>query len=125
MSRIYTRTGDGGETGLFGGGRVRKSSARVAAYGEVDELNAQQDLSDARSTSDVLWGGLGTLSYKPHPNHSHTLLQAEFERVRQHTRRATPGSPEILQVELKSALCSPRECLSKAKLLSLDSFWTL
>lgn len=40
MSRIYTRTGDGGETGLFGGGRVRKSSARVAAYGEVDELNA-------------------------------------------------------------------------------------
>lgn len=40
MSRIYTRTGDAGETGLFGGGRVRKSSARVTAYGEVDELNA-------------------------------------------------------------------------------------
>lgn len=40
MSRIYTRTGDGGETGLFGGGRVPKSHPRVAAYGEVDELNA-------------------------------------------------------------------------------------
>lgn len=40
MSRIYTRTGDTGETGLFGGGRVSKSSARVTAYGEVDELNA-------------------------------------------------------------------------------------
>lgn len=40
MSRIYTRTGDRGETGLFGGGRVPKSDARVAAYGEVDELNA-------------------------------------------------------------------------------------
>ena len=39
-SRIYTRTGDSGETGLFGGGRTRKSDARVAAYGEVDELNA-------------------------------------------------------------------------------------
>jgi len=38
--KIYTRTGDGGETALFGGGRVPKSSARVAAYGEVDELNA-------------------------------------------------------------------------------------
>jgi cob(I)alamin adenosyltransferase len=38
--RIYTRTGDAGETGLFGGGRVPKSDARVAAYGEVDELNA-------------------------------------------------------------------------------------
>lgn len=40
MSRIYTRTGDRGETGLFGGGRVPKSHPRVAAYGAVDELNA-------------------------------------------------------------------------------------
>jgi cob(I)alamin adenosyltransferase len=38
--KIYTRTGDAGETALFGGGRVRKDHARVAAYGEVDELNA-------------------------------------------------------------------------------------
>jgi cob(I)alamin adenosyltransferase len=38
--RIYTRTGDQGETGLFGGQRVLKSHPRVAAYGEVDELNA-------------------------------------------------------------------------------------
>ena len=38
--RIYTKTGDTGETGLFGGGRVPKSDARVAAYGDVDELNA-------------------------------------------------------------------------------------
>lgn len=38
--KIYTRTGDGGETALFGGGRVGKDDARVAAYGEVDELNA-------------------------------------------------------------------------------------
>lgn len=40
MTRIYTRTGDEGETGLFGGGRVPKFHPRVAAYGEVDELNA-------------------------------------------------------------------------------------
>jgi len=38
--KIYTKTGDKGETGLFGGGRVRKDNARIAAYGEVDELNA-------------------------------------------------------------------------------------
>jgi len=38
--KIYTKTGDAGDTGLFGGPRVRKSDARVAAYGEVDELNA-------------------------------------------------------------------------------------
>jgi cob(I)alamin adenosyltransferase len=38
--RIYTRTGDTGETGLFGGGRVSKANPRVEAYGTVDELNA-------------------------------------------------------------------------------------
>jgi cob(I)alamin adenosyltransferase len=40
MTRIYTRTGDQGETGLFGGGRVAKSDSRVEAYGSVDELNS-------------------------------------------------------------------------------------
>ena len=40
LSRIYTKTGDGGETALGDGSRVLKSSSRVAAYGEVDELNA-------------------------------------------------------------------------------------
>jgi cob(I)alamin adenosyltransferase len=38
--KIYTKTGDGGETGLFGGPRVRKSDPRVEAYGDLDELNA-------------------------------------------------------------------------------------
>lgn len=38
--KIYTRTGDAGETGLFGGGRVGKDHNRVDAYGTVDELNA-------------------------------------------------------------------------------------
>jgi cob(I)alamin adenosyltransferase len=37
---IYTRTGDKGETGLFGGGRVSKNHPRVAAYGDIDELNS-------------------------------------------------------------------------------------
>lgn len=38
--KIYTRTGDDGSTGLYGGDRVSKASARVSAYGCVDELNA-------------------------------------------------------------------------------------
>ena len=38
--KLYTRTGDAGETSLFDGTRVSKSDARVDAYGEVDELNA-------------------------------------------------------------------------------------
>ena len=43
--KIYTKTGDAGETGLFGGGRVSKDDARVDAYGEVDELNATLGLA--------------------------------------------------------------------------------
>src|SRR5438128_2625499 len=38
--KIYTRTGDDGDTGLFGGVRVPKASLRVDAYGTVDEANA-------------------------------------------------------------------------------------
>jgi len=38
--KIYTKTGDAGETGLFGGARVSKASPRVDAYGQVDELNS-------------------------------------------------------------------------------------
>lgn len=40
LSKIYTRTGDEGQTGLVGGQRVAKDSARIEAYGTVDELNA-------------------------------------------------------------------------------------
>jgi cob(I)alamin adenosyltransferase len=45
--KIYTKTGDGGETSLFGGGRVPKDDARVEAYGAVDELNAAIGLARA------------------------------------------------------------------------------
>jgi cob(I)alamin adenosyltransferase len=52
--RIYTRTGDSGETGLFGGQRVLKNHSRVAAYGEVDELNAVLGLCVAQCEDEEL-----------------------------------------------------------------------
>ena len=53
--KIYTRRGDGGETGLFGGGRVAKDEPRVEAYGSVDELCAAVGVAQA-NVSD---GGTG------------------------------------------------------------------
>ena len=52
--KIYTRTGDDGDTGLFDGTRVSKSSPRVAAYGDVDELNAWLGLVRASTDDDGL-----------------------------------------------------------------------
>jgi cob(I)alamin adenosyltransferase len=45
--KLYTKTGDDGTTGLFGGARVRKASQRVEAYGTVDEANATIGLARA------------------------------------------------------------------------------
>lgn len=57
--KIYTRTGDDGETALFDGTRVPKSDARVAAYGDVDELNATIGLArSALSTQDTQLAGM-------------------------------------------------------------------
>jgi cob(I)alamin adenosyltransferase len=52
--KIYTRTGDAGETALFDGTRVRKSNSRVTAYGEVDELNAWLGLVRSAGLDDDL-----------------------------------------------------------------------
>ena len=52
--KIYTKTGDLGETGLIGGRRIPKNHARIIAYGSVDELNSSVGLS------------LATLQYSPH-----------------------------------------------------------
>jgi cob(I)alamin adenosyltransferase len=51
-SRLYTGAGDGGETGLAAGARVRKSSARVEALGAVDEVNACIGLARAQLTGE-------------------------------------------------------------------------
>ena len=47
--KIYTKTGDHGQTGLYGGGRVSKANLRIAAYGETDELNSLVGLARAKA----------------------------------------------------------------------------
>jgi cob(I)alamin adenosyltransferase len=58
LNRIYTRTGDTGETGLVGGQRVPKDSPRLACYGTVDELNAFVGVAAVSSRE----AGLGELA---------------------------------------------------------------
>lgn len=54
LSKIYTRTGDSGTTGLGDGSRVEKDSLRVEAYGTVDELNSQIGLVIAFGVDDTI-----------------------------------------------------------------------
>jgi len=59
--KIYTKTGDAGETGLFGGQRVTKDTLRVHAYGTVDECNAVLGVARAASPDAELNELLGTI----------------------------------------------------------------
>ena len=96
--KIYTRTGDRGDTGLFGGGRVPKDHPRVEAYGEVDELNAAIGL--ARSIEPMLridevlvplqrdLFAIGAL-----------LATPDREKMRQHLEKARVDDQRIAELE--------------------------
>jgi len=58
VAKIYTKTGDAGETSLFDNSRVSKADARVDAYGEVDELNAALGAARAAGLDDELGAAL-------------------------------------------------------------------
>ena len=77
--KIYTKTGDAGTTGLFGGGRVAKNDDRIAAYGSVDELNA-------------VLGVLRTCQTDPQTLNS--LLQIQKELFSAGAQLATPNPAE-------------------------------
>jgi cob(I)alamin adenosyltransferase len=96
--KIYTKTGDRGDTGLFGGGRVPKSHPRVAAYGDVDELNAVLGLVIATEPlpriDDVLLPiqrdlfAIGALLATPNQ-----------EKMRQHLEKARVDEERVAELE--------------------------
>jgi cob(I)alamin adenosyltransferase len=61
ISRVYTKTGDQGQTSLVGGERVSKASLRVNAYGDVDELNCVIGLSRTRTIDQEIDDVLGLI----------------------------------------------------------------
>lgn len=64
MAKIYTRSGDKGQTGLVGGQRVPKHHARLEAYGTVDELNSFVGLLQSQEIAPRLKKFLAELQYK-------------------------------------------------------------
>lgn len=61
--KIYTRTGDRGDTALFGGGRVSKDHHRVGAYGNVDELNAHVGVAVSAVADEEIRGRLQVIQH--------------------------------------------------------------
>lgn len=90
LSRIYTRTGDDGTTGLGDGTRVAKDSARVCAYGTVDEANSAIGLLLATELPDALRELLTTVQHQLFdlggelciPGHA-AIEDADIERLEQ------------------------------------------
>lgn len=63
LTRIYTRTGDDGSTGLADGSRVAKDSARIAAIGEIDELNSTLGVLLAEPLPEPVLGALARVQH--------------------------------------------------------------
>jgi cob(I)alamin adenosyltransferase len=109
LAKIYTRRGDDGSTGLFGGPRVRKDDLRVAAYGDVDELNsalgvAREELpqGDLRALVDALQSELFTLGAElatpdadKAPKEVPRIMDAHVSRLEQEIDRLTGELPEM------------------------------
>ena len=109
MAKIYTRRGDDGSTGLFGGPRVRKDDLRVSAYGDVDELNSALGVAreevpegDLRALIDVLQSELFTLGAQlatpdpeAAPKEVPRITSQQVERLEREIDRLTEQLPPM------------------------------
>jgi cob(I)alamin adenosyltransferase len=108
LAKIYTRRGDDGSTGLFGGPRVRKDDLRVSAYGDVDELNSALGVArewvrseELRAMIDRfqnelfnLGAELATPSVSDAPKMIPTIVAADVERMEKEIDALTATLPE-------------------------------
>jgi cob(I)alamin adenosyltransferase len=95
--KLYTRTGDRGETGLFDGTRVSKADPRVEAYGAIDELNALIGLARASGIDGETAGMLESVQRDLFAAGS--MLADPAGRISSRLSRATLGGEEVTRVE--------------------------
>jgi len=95
--KIYTRTGDGGDTGLFDGTRVSKADPRVATYGDVDELNAWLGLVRAAGADDEIGGMLEQIQRDLFALGAR--LADPARRIAERVTKAAVGSDDITRLE--------------------------
>ncbi|MDH5491511.1 MAG: cob(I)yrinic acid a,c-diamide adenosyltransferase [Myxococcales bacterium] len=110
--KIYTKTGDAGLTGLYGGERISKASARVAAYGDVDELNSAIGIALASGLDPAAAAVLATVQSE--------LFDLGAELATAESRRARGGSPGLEEPSVE-ALERAIDA-SEARLSPLQSF---
>lgn len=96
--KIYTRTGDEGFTGLFGGGRVPKNDLRVAAYGDVDELNSALGLARATAPEGFFDEELAAVQRDLFSIGGH-LATPDPEKVRAALEKAQLGDERVTAME--------------------------
>ncbi len=96
--KIYTKTGDAGDTGLFGGGRVPKSHPRVEAYGDVDELNATIGVARASGRDDEIDAFLVRVQQDLFAIGA-LLATPDRERMRMHLDKAKIDQERIAELE--------------------------
>lgn len=96
--KIYTRTGDEGETGLFGGGRVPKDDPRVSAYGDVDELNSALGVARATTPAELFDAELEAIQRDLFSIGGH-LATPDPEKVRAALEKASLSADRIAEFE--------------------------
>ena len=99
ITKIYTRVGDGGETGLGGGQRLPKDALRIESYGTVDELNSTIGVALAGGLADDLVGPLGRIQNELfHLGSDLCILEEDKEAMP--VPRIEPHHIEALEAEL-------------------------
>ncbi len=101
--KIYTRTGDTGDTSLFDGTRVSKADARVDAYGDVDELNAWLGSVRAAGLPDDLDGALVRIQRDLFAMGA--ILADPSHRIAERVEKATLGDADVARLEALIDAC--------------------